>query len=197
MKKQILFRIVATAASLGVLACGGGGGAASSSAVVTPVPVTTPTVTYANPTAGSYQLVQNAALSNASHLVLDLVGPAGDQGTGVALELQVGGTQLAWTKVASTDALFVQNGALLGADTNGLLILGAPTGATLPALVAQKGLKAPVGFQGTLLRVALDLQSGAAMGTVPLTVNKAQVIRPDGSIATVAVATGTVSLVLK
>jgi hypothetical protein len=64
-------------------------------------------------------------------------------------------------------------------------------------MVAQQGLKAPVGLQGTLLRVALDLQAGAAMGAVPLAVNKAQVIRPDGSIVAVTVNVGAVTLALK
>ncbi|MDE3032426.1 MAG: hypothetical protein KGI56_02065, partial [Acidobacteriota bacterium] len=148
-----------TASSLlvvaGLVACGGGGGGSSSA----PAPTAT-TLTYTDPTSGTYLLKKDAA-SSGSHLVLDLVGPATGTASGVTLTLNADTTKVAWANVASTDPAntLVQNGTQFSLGTGTPLLLARASGTTLMATVAQKGLTVtPAFLNGVLLKVALDLK---------------------------------------
>jgi hypothetical protein len=156
--KQLL-----TASSLlavaGLVACGGGGGGGNAA------PATATSLTYTDPTSGTYLLKKDAA-STGSHLVLDLVGPATGTASGVTLTLNADTSKVAWTNVASTDPAntLVQNGAQFSLGSGTPLLLARASGTTLMATVAQKGLAVtPASLNGVLLKVALDLKPNLSL----------------------------------
>ena len=75
---------------------------------VTPVAAV---LAYTDPTTGTYQLKKNAALSTATHLVLELVGPA-TTGCGVSATFSADTTKVTWVNVSGADPAntFVANG---------------------------------------------------------------------------------------
>ena len=149
----------------GLLACGGGGGGGGTSA-----PATATSLSYTNPTSGTYLLMKDPA-SSGSHLVLDLVGPTTGTASGVTLTLNADTTKVTWTNVASTDPAntLVENGTQFSLGTGTPILLARTYGTTtLMATVAQKGLAVtPALLNGVLLKVALDLKPnlGLASGT--------------------------------
>ena len=153
----------------GLLACGGGGGGGGTSA-----PATATSLSYTNPTSGTYLLMKDPA-SSGSHLVLDLVGPTTGTASGVTLTLNADTTKVTWTNVASTDPAntLVENGTQLNLGSAAPYILLARTygTTTLMATAAQKGVGSndppPALLNGVLLKVALDLKPnlGLASGT--------------------------------
>ena len=179
--------LISVATLLGVLsACGGGGGDGSPIPPPPPPPVTATTLVYTPPSGGSYQMVRNAG-STPTHLILDLVGPAGTSGRGIGFYLNADTGRITWSKVSGSDAELVQNGAFnLG---SGVLALKAKVnGNELQAGVYQKGTSAPaIAFGSTvvLARVAMDLKSGLTPGAVSFSAvpNKAMLL-PDVGAAT-------------
>lgn len=191
-------KIVLTgSAALGLaamLACGGGGGGSSAPA---PVPTAT-SLSYTDPTSGSYQLRKNAALSTATHLVLDLVGPASATGTGITATFTADAARVAWANVAAGDPAntFVQNGTAFSLGASPQILKGKVSGRTLQVTAAQKGTASPVSLNAPLLRVALDLRTPQAPGAVALGADgsKCQVIDGTGAIvAPIAVTVGTLA----
>ena len=148
----------------GLCACGGGGGGGpQASAGIA-------TLVYTNPPPAGYRFVQNAQLSSASHLVLDLVGPGGDQGRGIAFTLQMASGPVAWAMVSPTDTQFVQNVQFsLGPGIP--LVKTAVADGVLQADLFQKGRGNAIDLAGPLCRVALDAQGPAAgASAIPLQV---------------------------
>lgn len=191
-------KIVLTgSAALGLaamLACGGGGGGSSAP----PPPPTATSLGYTDPTAGTYLLKKNAALSTATHLVLDLVGPASGTGSGVTATFSADTAKVAWANVSATDAAntFVQNGTAFSLGAGTPILKGKVTGGTLQVTVAQKGIGSPVSLGTPLLRVALDLRPSQLPGAVSLSADatRGQVLDGTGTIVSpIAVTVGTLT----
>lgn len=151
----------------GLLACGGGGGGGGTTPP--PPPNTTATrLDYAPPGSGTYTLVKDNALSTPNHLVLNLMGPVGASGTGVAFFLNADTTKVAWAKPSGADAILAHGGLFdLGAGSPQLAVAKA-SGDQLQVCFFQKGTTKPaVTFTASsvLATVALDLKAGTPVGT--------------------------------
>ncbi len=175
-----------------LLACGGGGGS-------TPPPPPAPTATtmaYTDPTSGTWQLKKNTTLSTATHLVLELVGPAAITGTGVAATFSADTTKVTWANVATGDPVpLVQNGTAFALGTAPLILKGSATGNVLQAAAAQKGISSPVALNVPVLRVALDLKASRPVGAITFSADsaKCQVIDGTGTISGITVTVGTLT----
>lgn len=160
---------------------------------IDPTPILKATgLAYVDPANTGWRLVKNTTLTTSNHLVLDLMAPASTTGLGSGFQLRSDATKITWTKVASTDADFVQNVAFaLGAGPQ--LIKGNVRSDDVLVGVFQPGTASPVNYSGALLRVALDYQTAANLdqGTVlPLSVVKAQHAAADGAASAITIAVG-------
>lgn len=176
-----------------LVACGGG------SKPPAPPPAPATRIAYEPPASGAYQLVLNAERTTATHLVLDLLGPTGTAGRGVAFRLMVEPTQLAWSKVSSGDTEFAGAGAF--AFWNGSVLTTKVTSGTLQVgTFCIDPLQPSVTFGPTtvLTTVALDLVPGVPTGTATLrTPSASAVMLPaalGGDPVPITVAVGTVTL---
>lgn len=180
----------------GLMACGSGGGGSSAPPPATP---TATGLTYTDPTTGSYRLVKNTASSGA-HLVLDLLGPASGTAMGVSITLNADAAKATWVDVppGGTTAVLMQNGTQFSLGSGTPIQKARATGGLLQVTVAQKAPTAAAALNGPLLRVALDLKSGAGLpqGTViPLSTDatKCQVLDGAGAIGPITVSVGTLT----
>jgi hypothetical protein len=182
---------ILSALALGtLLACGGGSSGGGPSP--TPTPTVATALVYSNPTSGSYQLLRNPSLSTPTHLVLDLVGPAGAQVRGVALVLTLTAVnQAAWAPVTSGGSNYLQEGAVLNLGSTPRALVGRTSGGgvTLETGLFQKGPATAAATLGSapLASVALDLRPGMAPGSVSLGVVAARTFIQDAGGASVAV----------
>ena len=177
-----------------LLACGGGGGG---SAAPAPPPTAT-ALGYTDPTSGAYLLKKNTALSTATHLVLDLVGPASATGSGITATFSADAARVAWANVAAGDpaGTYVQNGTAFSLGTAPLILRGKVSGGTLQATAAQKGTGSPVTLGAPLLRVALDLNPSQAPGAVSLSADATRCQLLDGTgalVSPIAISVGTLA----
>jgi hypothetical protein len=173
-------------------------GSITSSAAVLTVQALATSLAYVDPTTGTYLLKKNVALSTATHLVLDLVGPAATTGTGVLATLSADTAKVTWVNVAATDATntFVQNGTAFTLGVSPQLLKGKVNGNVLQAAVAQKGTGLPVALNAPLLRVALDLKASQPAGAITFTADNTKCQVLDGSVTSptgITVAVGTLS----
>ncbi len=173
---------------LAFLACGGGGG--GSTPKVQPA---APKLIYTDPASGTYRLLKNVALSTDAHLVLDLVGPAGAQGRGVAFSLTTDTSKVSWSKPEASDADFVAP-AILDLGSAPQILKVKVVGSTLQAAYSQKGgsvsakaLDVPFG------RLGLTLKPGAT-GAVALTASTAQVLPAAGAPQDITLSCGTLQV---
>lgn len=184
---RILSTICIPASLALLLACGG-------SSHSSPVP--DPGPSYTSPTASGWRLVKNTDLSTGKHLVLDLVGPTGGSGLGVALNLDLGqsAAKAAWAPVSSSDTALVKNvGYDLGAGSHAFK--ATVSGGVLMLGVFSKGLSAPpVRYNAPLLQVALDLKDGLKAGdTVNIATTRADELSADG-VRPIALAIGSIQV---
>lgn len=183
-----LNRLLAGSLLLALAACGGGGGGQP------PVSTAATTLTYTDPTSGTYRLMKNAGLSTAGHLVLDLVGPAATNGRGVAFTLTADTGKVTWAKVQAADAALAQNVAFSLGGSPQIFKVNVASG-TLQAGMFQKGSGvAAVSLNTTLARVALDLNGGVTKGaTVTLTAPaaKSNILPETGAPQAITVTPGT------
>lgn len=147
---------------------------------------------YTDPTTGTYRLLKDSS-STATHLVLNIVGQGASNGAGLAFTLNVDSAKAAWAKVVGSDVEFVKNGTTLNLGSAPQAIKGKVAGGSLTAALGQKGTAGSVALNGVLAQVALDLRTGVA-GNVTFSAPKIQVLNSDGSIATVALSVGTLTV---
>ena len=159
------------------------------------VPATT--LAYTDPTTGTFQLKKNATLSTATHLVLDLVGPAATTGSGVSAAFTVDTAKVAWANVATADAAgtYVQNGTALTLGTAPQVLKGKVAAGVLQVTAAQKGTGNPVALNAPLVRVALDLKTLQAPGSITLSANAGKAYYTDaaGNLIATTVTVGTLA----
>ncbi|MBS0387670.1 MAG: hypothetical protein JSR15_04245 [Proteobacteria bacterium] len=186
------------------LAVGGAGCSSRNSA--TPIPPVAPPpppaqgVSYTDPTGTSWRLVKDAA-STSTHLVLDLVGPAGTSGRGVALTVHGDGTRMSWGKL---DGAYIKDGQVFDlafdpTDPNEpRLLVGGVHGDDLLVGIFQKDPSASAKDLGTTLySIAIDFKSGTALKSgdvIPLSVTKSRMLPGDlsaGKLEDISVAVGT------
>jgi hypothetical protein len=164
--------------------------AAQSATATVTVPVAQ-ALTYEDPASTGWRLVKNAA-STQAHLVLDLVGPAGTTGKGVALTLNTNPGLAGWAKVAPADTELIANLAF-PVGTAPALLKGVSKNGTLVSGVFQKG-GAAVDVSVPVASVALDFAGASSVsGTaVPVSVVKAEALDASGVLAPISVAVGTI-----
>jgi len=148
---------------------------------------------YTNPTTGTYRLMKNDTLSTATHLVFDVEGFSAPSGAGIAFTFTVDTTRATWSKVTGGDVEFVANGAVLTLGADPKALKGKVATATLTGVVGQKGTGASLTLNGALARVAVDLVTGAPIGTAALTAPKAQILEANGTITDVTITMGTLT----
>lgn len=165
---------------------------ATATVTVTAAPVVAVALDYTNPTTGAYRLVKNDTLSTATHLVFDVTGISAPSGAGIAFTFSVDSARATWSKVAGGDVEFVANGNVLTLGTPQPL-KGKVSGASLVGVVGQKGTGSSLTLNGALARVALDLVTGAPIGTVTLTSPKARILEANGAITDVTITVGTLT----
>jgi len=173
----------------GLCACGGGGGSGPQAPALGLV--------YVDPPAGGYRFVRDAQGSTATHLVLDLVGPAGDRGRGVAFALDLAPGPVAWALVAPGDPQYARN--LLFDLGPGLpLVKTAVQETMLLADLFQKGPGNDKALGAPICQIALDGAAPLAPAAqVPITVVQFRVLPPAGAALTEATsrcAVGTLSV---
>lgn len=174
------------------------GSITSSPAVLTVQSLAT-NLAYTDPTTGTYLLTKNTALSTATHLVLDLVGPAAAAatGSGVTATFNADTTKVTWVNVAAGDPAntFVLNGTAFTLGATPQILKGKVAGDVLQATAAQKGPSSPVPLNVPLLRIAIDLKAAQPVGTVTFTADaaKCQVLDGAGAISGITVSVGTLT----
>ena len=182
-------------ASFAVTVTNSAGTVTSSAATLTVTPVAT-ALAYTDPTTGTYQLKKNTTLSTATHLVLELVGPA-TTGCGVSATFSADTTKVTWVNVSGADPAntFVANGTAFTLGGAPHILKGKVTGNVLQAAVAQKGIGSPVALNAPLLRIALDLKASLPTGTVTFSADaaKCQVLDAAGTLTTITVTVGTLA----
>jgi hypothetical protein len=173
-------RLLLPLALAGLLACGGGGGRGGDASRLGLV--------YADPPASGYRFIRDAQLSTGAHLVLDLVGPATDQGRGVAFSLELAPGPVAWARVAAADPQYVEN--ILFDPGPGIPLLKSAIQGQTTLLVDdfQKGPGNDRSLDGPICRVALDAQPPLASASIPLSVVQFRVLPAAGTSLTDATA---------
>lgn len=177
-----------------IVSCGGGGSS-------DPKPNPATGLAYTDPASGNYKLIKNTNLSNGPHLVLDLVGPASTNGNGFALFLSVDSTKAAWAKVSSSDAEYAQAGSVFTLGATPTILKAKVATNDIQVGISEKGNTTGKALNGTLCRVALDLNTAAGLtpgAAITLTADAAKntVLLPAGSsplTSSVTVAVGTLT----
>lgn len=177
----------------------GAGGTASSTTTVTVIPKTiADRLDYTNPTSGTYTLVKDTTLSTSTHLVLNLMGPVGTQGTGVGFYLSADASKVTWTKPSVSDSLLA-HGGLFDLGTSPQLAAAKTSGDQLQVGFYQKGATKPaITFTATsiLASVALDLKPSVPVGSaVTLSAVSGKAVLTNGSATPtpIAISTGTLT----
>ena len=158
MRMTITTLAAASALTL-LVACGGGGGSSSTPAG----PSYATTLSYTNPTSGSYQLVKDSASSGGT-LVLDLVSTTGAPISGTSFSFNADTTKVAWSPFTSTGTAFNVGSAPQP-------VASKIVGTELQGVVSQKGAGSPVTPTTTtvLAKVTMTLKGSVTAGAVTFT----------------------------
>jgi hypothetical protein len=173
--------VTSTLAAIGLsslLSCGGGGGSGT-----TPPPGKTlaDTLTYTDPSTGSYKLVRDPS-STSGKLVLSVTGPSGATGHGLAMILNISGTSASW--VAVSGSAYVQNGPFnLGSGPQLQVGKTGANGQLQVALFQKQNSATAVSLNQNLAKISLTLGNNVPINT-PITVSlsKGNVLLADGSL---------------
>ncbi len=169
------------------LACGGGGGGGGGGG--TPAKTIADTLTYTDPSGSGFRLVRNGSLSSASRLVLDLTGPAGTTGQGVAFIVSADQTKVTWSNPPSAPGLAANVAFNLGAGTQALV--GKATGDQLQGAAFQKTGTAAVNLAQPLMRISLDLKANVPVNSsVAISFVAGNQLQAAGGPAAITVAVG-------
>jgi len=159
---------------------------------------------YTNPTSGTYTLVKDTTLSTPAHLVLNLMGPVGTQGTGVGFYLSADTSKVTWAKPASSDSILARNGVFDLGTSPQLAVAKAAVDSQsnqtgqIQVGFYQKGTTKPaVTFTAStvLASVALDMKSSVSLGTVTFSAVSNKALLTNGSAAPtpIVISTGTLA----
>ena len=174
------------------LACGGAS-APAGLATSTNAPATTLSYTAPATVGSAYRLVRSAT-STGTHLVLDLVGPAGTQIKGVVLTLSADTAKATWNNPGGTTDPYIKEGQLLALGAGTKLIKSQLSGSGLQVALFQKGTAAAATLDyQPILSVALDLKAGTTPGPVSLSSATAQILDANGTTQAITVAMGTLT----
>ncbi|HXC17686.1 MAG TPA: hypothetical protein VNV60_09620, partial [Holophagaceae bacterium] len=156
--RALISSLAGASALLLLTACNGGGGGSS-----TPPTSYATSLSYTNPTSGTYQLVKDSASSGGT-LVLDLVGPVGATISGVSFSASADTSKVTWTTPISTTGTAFNLGSAPQAVTTKL------SGTEIQGAVSQKGTASPVTLTGTsvLAKVTMTLKGNVVPGAVTL-----------------------------
>ena len=151
---------------------------------------------YTNPTSGTFMLVKDTT-STPTHLVLNLMGPAGTQGTGVGFFLTADTAKVTWSKLASTDSILARNG-VFDLGTGPQLAVAKTSSDQIQVGFYQKGTTKPaITFTSTsiLASVALDLKSNVPLGAVTFSAvsNKALLTNGSATPTSIVISPGTLT----
>jgi hypothetical protein len=145
---------------------------------------------YTDPVSGNYfRFIKNVTISTPTHLVLDLVAAGqANECAGLAFSVSINGANTVhWAKVAPSDPMLIQNGAVFNLGNNPVGLKTTVENNQLKAVIAQKGTATSANpNSGVLARIALDCSSGAPSGTISLVVNKFQIISGARAIMTIS-----------
>ncbi|WP_243287624.1 hypothetical protein [Geothrix terrae] len=178
--------------ALAVVSCGGGGGGSA------PQPAGPATrLHYANPVSSGFRLEADPTTNDTSHLVLNLMGPAGTPAQGVAVFLTCDGTRASWGAPGGTDP-HAKAGTALTLGVVPLFTSRQPQGTDdLQVGLFQTG--APPATLGStpILSVALDLKTGCLSGSrislVPTDQKTSQYLDGQGVKRPLVLAVGTLT----
>jgi hypothetical protein len=172
-----------------LLACGGGGGgAASNGPAPSPSPVFATALSYTDPSGTGFRLVKNPSLSSAGKLVLELVGPAGQSGQGVAFILSTDASKVAWVAPPSAQGLVENLAFTLGAITPALVGKNNGQGTLQGAAFQKSGTQS---FGQPLARVCLQLKAGSVAVNTSLSFVAGNALPAGGTAGAITVAVGT------
>jgi hypothetical protein len=186
MRRLALPGILALAA---LLACGGGGGGASGPAP-SPSPVYATTLSYTDPGGAGFRWLRNSSLSTAGKLVLDLTGPTGQSGQGVAFILSTDATKVAWAAPPSAQGLVENLVFNLGTTTPVLVGKDAGQGTLQGAIFQKSGTQS---FGQPLARVCLQLKAGTVAVNAPVAITfvSGNTLAPGGTATGFTAGVGT------
>ncbi len=142
------------------VACGGKSDSTTSKNVAKKLVYTDPTDT------SSWRLVRNGT-STDTHLVLDLVAPAGASGRGVTFVATTDRAQTHWQPMEG--AAYTKNVAYTGS----LISIGSVQDSNLRVILSQRTGNSQTYGSAPVMSVALDLDPNATPGNVALSVNQA------------------------
>ena len=176
-------------------------GASGSSTATVTVNAPTQSLSYVDPTTGTYRLIKNTSLSTSTHLVLDLVSTDSQSVSGIGFNIAVDNSKVSWVKVVSSDSTLVQNGNIFNLGSSPQILyakaIAGSSSSVLSAALALKGSNgvAVNGAGGVLARIAVDPLTTAVAGVVSLTLSKAQAkVQGVSNPTNITITAGTLTL---
>lgn len=178
--RALMSSLAGASALLLLTACGGGGGGSSSPTYAT-------SLTYTNPTSGTYQLVKDPASSGGT-LVLDLVSTAGAPISGVSFSFSADTGKVTWMPFSSAGTAFS-----LGSAPQA--VASKISGTELQGAISQKGTGSPLtpSASTVLAKVTLTLKGNISPGAITFTDSGKSAYLNAGGVHATTVSLGTLS----